>query len=102
LLVVNSLPATAKKIRYFSGPTSRPPPGLVGIRLSGTNVVLNATNGFTGGTYYVLTSTNLATPLSQWSPVFTNVLSASGSFSLTASNTFTVGSSRRFYLLRVQ
>ena len=100
--VLNGLTATAKKVRWFSGPTTRPAPGLVGLHLSGTNIVLNATNGFVGGTYYVLTSTNLALPLSQWLPVFTNVLGASGNFTLTATNTSVFNSPRQFYVLRVQ
>ena len=36
-----------------------------------------------GGTYYVLSSTNLATPLNQWTPVLTNVLVANGNLALT-------------------
>ena len=36
---------------------------------NGTNVVINATNGQSGGTYYLLGATNLTTPLSQWLPL---------------------------------
>jgi hypothetical protein len=100
--VLGSLPATAKKVRWFSGPTARPSPALTSIRLSGTNVVLNAANGFVGGTYYVLTSTNLTMPLNQWLPLSTNVLGASGSFTLTASNGFAPKFPRQFYVLQVQ
>lgn len=100
--VLSGVTATAKKVRWFSGPTTRPPPGLTGIHLSGTNVVLNATNGFIGGTYYVLTSTNLALPLSQWLPVFTNVLGASGNFNLTPTNALNSRPPRQFYILQVQ
>jgi hypothetical protein len=97
--LLSGLPATAKKVRYYSGQTTRPPPALTGISLAGTNVVLNATNGFVGGTYYVLTSTNVTTPLSQWLPIFTNVLGASGNFTLTATNGH---APHQFYILRVQ
>ena len=100
--LLSGLSATAKKVRYFSGPTTRPAPALTGISLSGTNLVLNAANGFVGGTYFVLTSTNVAAPLSQWLPVFTNVLSASGSFILTTTNSFSPQSAQQFYILRVQ
>ncbi len=99
--VLGSLTATAKKVRWFSGPATRPPPALVGLQRSGTNVVFNATNGFIGGTYYVLTSTNLTSPLSQWLPVSSNVLAATGNFTLTATNGFASKNSRRFYVLRV-
>ncbi|MCX6921987.1 MAG: hypothetical protein NT154_02020 [Verrucomicrobia bacterium] len=97
--VLTGLPATAKKVRWFGGPSSRPAPGFTGISLSGTNVVLSAMNGFVGGTYYVLTSTNLTTPLNQWIPVLTNLLGASGSFTLTATNTASLSIRQRFYIL---
>jgi hypothetical protein len=100
--VLSGLTATAKKVRWFSGPTTRPPPGITDISLSGTNVVLNMTNGYIGGTYYLLTSTNVATPLSQWLPVGTNVLGASGNFFLTATNGYLANVPKRFYILRVQ
>ena len=100
--VVGGLPATARKVRWFGGPSSRPAPSLTGIRLSGTNAVLSATNGYIGGTYYVLTSTNLTTPLNQWIPVFTNLLGASGNFTLTATNTVSGSVTQRFYILSVQ
>jgi len=99
--VLSGLTATAKKVRWFSGPTTRPPPGLTSFKLAGSSVVLAGTNGFVGGTYYVLASTNLALPLSQWLPLGTNVLGASGSFSLTASNA-AAAFPERFFRLRVQ
>jgi len=100
--VLSGLPATAKKVRWFGGPTSRPPPGLTGIKLSGSNALLSGSNGFVGGTYYVLSSTNVATPLNQWVPIATNVLTASGSFTLTASNTVAAGTPQRFYIISVR
>jgi hypothetical protein len=100
--VLSGLTATAKKVRWFSGPTTRPAPFLASIQHSGANVVLNATNGFVGGTYYILTSTNLDTPRNQWLTVSTNVLGASGNFALIATNSFDTKTPRRFYLLQVQ
>jgi len=100
--VLSGLAATAKKVRWFSGAATRPPPGLTGIQLSETNVVLSATNGFVGGTYYVLATTNVNAPLNQWLPVFTNVLGASGDFTLTVSNALASQLPRQFYILRVQ
>ena len=100
--VLSGLPATAKKVRWFGGPATRPPPGIDSFSLSGTNVLLNVTNGYIGGTYYLLTSTNVATPLSLWSPVSTNVLGASGNFSLTATNGHAANVPKQFYILRVQ
>ena len=100
--VVSGLPATAKKVRWFGGPFSRPAPGITAFKLSGTNALLTATNGFAGGTYYVFTSTNVALPLSQWTPASTNLLPASGTFTLTLTNTVAPGTGQRFYVLAVQ
>jgi hypothetical protein len=47
-------------------------------------------------------STNAALPLSQWGPVATNLLSGSGSFTLTATNAVSPGAPQRFYILQVQ
>ena len=74
--------------------------GIASFSLSGANLVLNGTNGRSGATYYVLTSTNLTLPLSQWMPVATNVLSASGSFTITATNTVTRASRKGFTFYR--
>jgi len=52
------------------------PPGITNFSLAGGNVVISGTNGQAGYTYYLLTTTNLATPLNQWNTVATNVLGA--------------------------
>jgi hypothetical protein len=73
------------------------PPGVTNITLlSGTNVVLTGTNGQSGDTYYLLTSTNLLTPISQWKPVSTNVATGN-SFSFTATNAASPKDSQRFF-----
>jgi hypothetical protein len=53
-------------------------PAIVATSVSGANLVLTGSNGQSGGTYYVLTSTYLPLPLSQWTPVAANLLGASG------------------------
>jgi hypothetical protein len=100
--VLSGLTATAKKARWFSGPSTRPPPGITGLNLAGGNAMLSATNGYTGGTYYLLTSTNVGLALSQWQPVATNVLVASGSFSIADPHPYYRGTPRQFYILQVQ
>jgi hypothetical protein len=70
--------------------------------VSGANLILNATNGVAGGTYYALMSTNLTQPFSQWIPVATNVLSVSGNFTITAINTVSPTVTQRFYILEEQ
>jgi autotransporter-associated beta strand protein len=78
------------------------PPHIAGFSMVNTNLVLNGTNGQTGGTYYLLGSTNLALPLSQWTPVATNVVStngANGAFTFTGTNTVHSGVGQQYYIL---
>jgi uncharacterized repeat protein (TIGR03803 family) len=78
------------------------PPGIAGISLSGTNLVLNGTGGLSGRTYFVLMGTNLTEPLNQWAPVATNVAGADGNFSITATNAVNAIAPQRFYILQLQ
>jgi PKD repeat protein len=70
--------------------------------LSDTNLTFTGANGQMGATCYVLTSTNLTLPLSQWTPIATNGLVANGLFTLTVSNAVSASIPQRFYVLRVQ
>jgi hypothetical protein len=80
-----------------------PQPGISAVNLSGTNVVLAATNGVAGGTYYVLSSTNLALPLAQWTPVATNVPAGNGNFGITVTNAASAGApAQHFFILQTQ
>ncbi len=83
---------------------TQPPalPGIAGLSLSGTNLVINGSNGVSGATYYVLMSTNVALPRSQWTPMATNALSASGNFSITATNAVNPNVPECFYVLQQQ
>jgi hypothetical protein len=45
-------------------------------------------------------STDLALPLSQWTPVATNVLSANGNFSITVTNAVSAAIPCQFYILQ--
>jgi len=60
------------------------PPAITSIALSGANLVINGSNGQSGGTYETLTTTNLT--LGPWTPVATNILNVSGIFTFTATN----------------
>ena len=76
-------------------------PGLSAIAVAGTNIVLTVTNGVAGGTYYVLTSTNLGSPFSQWTPVATNVLTTGGPFGITLTNAVNANNPPpRFFILQ--
>lgn len=70
------------------------------MNLSGTNLVLSGNNQFSGGFAVVLSSTNPATPLSQWTHVWTNGI-ANGNFTLTATNAVNPGFPWQFYALQL-
>lgn len=75
---------------------------ITGFNLVNGNVVINGTNGENGGTYYLLSSTNLTLPLGQWKPVATNVVStngASGTFTFTGTNAVGSGAGQSYYIL---
>lgn len=77
-------------------------PAIASFNLLGTNLELNATNGVAGETCFVLASADLTLPLSQWTPVTTNVLSTGGNFTITATNAVNLAVPRQFYTLQVQ
>ncbi|MGH7950610.1 MAG: beta strand repeat-containing protein [Limisphaerales bacterium] len=66
---------------------------------SGTQLVLSGTNGAGGGGYSVLSSTNIATPLTNWTVEASGTFDGSGGFSFT--NNITPGTPQKFLLLRV-
>jgi hypothetical protein len=68
------------------------------ITLSGTNLVINCTNGSPTGTYYVLASTNLTVPWTNCAVVATNTFDGIGCRVFT--NGFDPNFPRRFYLIR--
>jgi hypothetical protein len=73
---------------------------ITGISIANGNVVINGTNGQSGGTYYLLDSTNVAKPLSQWTPVATNVVSTNGAANgFTFIGTNVVNGLQQFYIL---
>jgi fibronectin-binding autotransporter adhesin len=74
------------------------PPGLTSIGVSGANVVITGTNAQAGTTYYLLSTTNLMLPLSQWAPVATSVLN-SASFTFTGTNVVSSTKPRQFFIL---
>ena len=74
-------------------------PIFTGLVISGDNIIFTGTNGPPGGNYYVLTSTNLLAPGTNWSRIATNSFDSNGSFSFT--NSFNLVSNL-FYRLQVQ
>ena len=88
------------------GLANRPPPCITDMEfcptISGMDLALTASSGQLGGTYCVLMSTNLALPLSQWTPVAVQCLNAGGNFTITATNAVDPRLPQRFYILRLQ
>ena len=76
-----------------------PPPTIKGISISGGQIVISGTNNNgPGGTYEVLTSTNVAVPLSNWAVLTNSSFDADGNFSSTNA---TGTNNQQFYILRV-
>ena len=69
------------------------------ISLIDGNFVLTGTGGSANGTYFVLTSTNLALPLSNWTRLFTNEFDGDGNFNFT--NVPDPNAPQVFYLLQL-
>jgi hypothetical protein len=67
-------------------------------RVVGTNVTLSGAGGETGTEFVVLTSPLVESPLSTWTPLFTNQFDFYGSFART--NPFVRSEPRRFYIIR--
>jgi hypothetical protein len=75
-------------------------PVLSGPFVSGTNFIFSGSNGPANQNFVVLTSTNLAAPLANWTPVLTNSFDNNGNFNVT--NGINPAAGRGFYLLQVQ
>jgi autotransporter-associated beta strand protein len=74
-------------------------PVITNFALNGPNLVITCVNGQAGCAYYLLGSTDLTLPFSQWQPVATNVLNAGGGFAFTGTNVATVGNQPQFFIL---
>jgi len=64
-----------------------------------TNLIFTGTGGIATSNYYVLTSTNLALPVTSWTRLNTNVFDSSGRFAFT--NAVVATNRNRFYLLQM-
>jgi autotransporter-associated beta strand protein len=85
-------------LSVVSSPT--PPPCFVGIAIGGNNLVLSGTNGVPGWLYQVLSTTNVALPLSQWTVMATNRFDDNGNFTFT--NSPGINMAQQYFLLRMQ
>ncbi|EEF62338.1 beta strand repeat-containing protein [Pedosphaera parvula] len=75
-------------------------PKFTSITFSGGNqLVFSGTNGSASAQFTILSSANVAAPLSTWVPVSTNSFNGSGNFTVT--NTINPAAGSRFYTIRV-
>jgi autotransporter-associated beta strand protein len=76
------------------------PPTIGNLNFANGQLILSGTGGVTNGTYYVLTSTNLALPTTNWTRLLTNQFDGGGNFNIT--NPVPPASPQNFYLLQLQ
>lgn len=75
-----------------------PQPDITGFSLTGSNLIISGTNGTAGRQFEVLTSTNLALPLGQWTPIATNTFSSTA---FNISNAVISTAPENFYVLEI-
>jgi autotransporter-associated beta strand protein len=87
VLSVVTASASITGLRFISSPV-----------VSGTSLKFSATNSG-AGTVYLLTGTNLLTPVSAWVPIWTNTLGGSSFFTTNLAGAVHSGSKEQFYIL---
>ncbi|HEY1718363.1 MAG TPA: autotransporter-associated beta strand repeat-containing protein, partial [Verrucomicrobiae bacterium] len=75
-------------------------PIIAGINLVGGNLIISGSGGVNSWPFYILASTNLMLPTTQWIPVATNQFDAGGNFSVT--NAIDPDQPQTFYKLQLQ
>jgi autotransporter-associated beta strand protein len=75
------------------------PPVIGNIGVMNGKLVISGNGGVTNRTYYVLTSTNLAAPLTNWTRLLTNQFDANANFNFT--NVIAPNPPQNFYLLQL-
>jgi hypothetical protein len=71
----------------YTVPVTVPVPFISNVHASKTNLLLTVSNAVNSFTYTLLQSTNIQQARTNWTPVATNYLTASGSFVFTVTNT---------------
>ena len=88
--------STPGVVKLIVAPTT--PPTFGNLNVSGASLVFSGSNGTPLGNYFVLATTNLATPPTNWTRVATNQFDANGGFTFT--NGIGVGAVQNFYRLQ--
>jgi len=89
--------STPGQLKLVVSPTT--PPGITNVFSSGGNFVFSGSGGLPGGTYYVISTTNLMLPTASWPRVATNSFDGSGNFAQT--NAFNLALPSVFYRLQL-
>jgi hypothetical protein len=100
LVLTNNYGSVTSSVATLTVLTS---PSFTGIRAaggSGGGFILNGVGGTNSGTYFVLTTTNLVTPLGLWTPIATNQFGSQGQFVFT--NIAPTTAPQLFYILQMQ
>lgn len=84
-------------LRVFSTPT--PMPSIGSITTTGGNLLISASGGIPYDPCYLLTSTNLAAPISNWSCITTNYFDSTGATTFT--NAMPADQTQQYFLLQV-
>jgi polygalacturonase len=88
---------TAGRVNFIVA--TPPPPVFSSVILNnGTNLIMNGSGGTTNFSYLVLSSTNIALPLNQWTSIATNQFLANGNSSFT--NSLATNQPQKFFLLQ--
>ncbi len=75
---------TPHQVNLIVSSTSASPPSFSNVALGpGSSLIFGGTGGSAGSPYAILTSTNVALPVSQWTSVATNYFDSLGAFSFT-------------------
>jgi fibronectin-binding autotransporter adhesin len=75
------------------------PPSFTGAKINGGNLLINGASGFPYTNFYIISSTNLTLPLSQWPIVATNQFDGAGNF--TFSNVVVTNASQQYYSIKM-
>jgi len=90
---------TVSPVVQVNFPAAPPPPVISGVSLSGANLIITGNNGTAGANYYVLATTNLTVPLTNWTMLSTNQFGPGGSVNFT--NPLNPVAPQTYYRLRL-
>jgi autotransporter-associated beta strand protein len=77
-------------------------PVISSISISGNGVMFNGSGGVGSANFYLLGTTNLASPLTNWTRLLTNQFDNDGNFNFGFTNAANTNSTQNFYLLQLQ